>query len=79
MGGGVFSLIRASYNKEIKNKEKITNCFINNQTKEVEESIVQHTNMMCHVLLNDKDNLDKSHFIHTILEIYNSLNSIEKK
>jgi hypothetical protein len=70
MGGGLMGFIRFQYCEQITNKQKITKCFSKDN---------DHIRMMCYTLLSNKDYLDKSHFIHTIEEIYNSVNSRENK
>jgi hypothetical protein len=70
MGGGLMGFIRFHYCEKITNKQKITSCFSTDKN---------HISMMCYTLLKNKDHLDKSHFIHTIEEIYNSVNSTENK
>ena len=73
MGGGINGLIRYSYYKHIVNKETIINCFTNNETTNIDNCSMKHINMICEITSTVKDNLDKSHFIHIIEQIQNSL------
>lgn len=79
MTGGLLGLIRYSYYKEIKNKEQITNCFINEYNIQITKGITDHLKMICHILINRNEDLDKSQIIQAIQEINNTLNSIDNK
>jgi len=79
MGGGFIEIIRQSYYNEIKNKQPITNCFVNEDTIPITKTILDHIGVICHILINENEDLDKSEIIQAIQEIKNNLNSIENK
>ena len=71
--------IRESYYEDIKNKKQITNCFITEDNIPISKGIIDHIQMICHILINYNDDLDKSQIIQAIEEINYNLNSIDNK
>jgi hypothetical protein len=75
MTGGINGLIQHSYYTEIVNKTQIHNYF---KTKSNPISQISHINMICLIVLQQKDNLDKSQLIHAMEEINNSIKLINE-
>lgn len=74
MGGGINGLIRYSYYTEIVNKKQIHNCFqCNSNSNSNYDSNIAHINMICSILLDYKDDLDKTQLIHGLEEIYKTI------
>ena len=72
MGGGINGLIRYSYYTAIVNKKHIHNCFQCNSNSNY-DSNKSHINMICSILLDCKDDLDKTQLIHGLEEIYKTI------